>query len=61
MEENNYFLSWQLPSMSLSWRCIIPVGCSVVNLGRSERRMVLIDVKKEPLDDEGSLNERFWE
>lgn len=55
MEENNYFLSWQLPSMSLSWLCIIPAGCSVASFRRSEKRMVLVDMKKSR-----SLTEAAW-
>lgn len=62
MEENNYFLSWQLPPMSLSWLCVIPVGCSVVGLnkGRKKGGLRWHRLAKKAVGDE-DLNEHFWE
>lgn len=44
MKENNYFLSWQLSPMSLSWLCVILVRCSE----GVRKRVVFTDIK-EPI------------
>lgn len=56
MKENNYFLSWQLPPMGLSWLCVILVGFSE----EVRKRVVFIDIK-ETISDVASLNKQFWE
>jgi len=49
VEQNNYFLSWQLPSMGLPWLCVILVGCSVAGFTGAEKGEVLIGIKKSRL------------
>lgn len=56
MKENNYFLSWQLSPMSLSWLCVILEGCSE----EVRKRVIFTDIK-EPISDVDSLNEQFCE
>lgn len=56
MKENNYFLSWQLSAMSLSWLCVILVGCSE----EVRKRVIFTDIK-EQISVVASLNEQFCE